>query len=239
LALLRQWRGAEPLLHEVARFYRIQLDRHSEAVAYLYQRGVRSLELIELMRIGYAPGGCLRGWLTQLGHPLPALRQAGLVTGVGYDAYVRRIVFPLEANLYGRSISAAAPPHRFLPGAKGGLYAWDQVRQYPEVILVEGLFDYAMLWEAGFHNVTCSLGAHLNARQFRQLCDRTRTVYLAFDTDSNGSGQQAAQCLSTSLRERGITARLVSLPEGHDPNSFFVGGGNAQEFHRLLQEASL
>jgi len=88
---------------------------------------------------------------------LPALRQAGLVTGVGYDAYVRRIVFPLEANLYGRSISAAAPPHRFLPGAKGGLYAWDQVRQYPEVILVEGLFDYAMLWEAGFHNVTCSL----------------------------------------------------------------------------------
>jgi DNA primase len=170
---------------------------------------------------------------------LPALRQAGLVTGVGYDAYVRRIVFPLEANLYGRSISAAAPPHRFLPGAKGGLYAWDQVRQYPEVILVEGLFDYAVLWEAGFHNVTCSLGAHLNARQFRQLCDRTRTVYLAFDTDSNGSGQQAAQCLSTSLRERGITARLVSLPEGHDPNSFFVGGGNAQEFHRLLQEASL
>ena len=76
-------------------------------------------------------------------------------------------------------------------------------------------------------------------RQFRQLCDGTRTVYLAFDTDSNGSGQQAAQCLSTSLRERGIIARLVSLPEGHDPNSFFVGGGNAQEFHRLLQEASL
>jgi DNA primase len=119
------------------------------------------------------------------------------------------------------------------------LYAWDQVRQYPEVILVEGLFDYAVLWEAGFHNVTCSLGTHLNARQFRQLCDGTRTVYLAFDTDSNGSGQQAAQCLSRSLRERGITARLVSLPEGHDPNSFFVGGGNAQEFHRLLQEASL
>jgi DNA primase len=82
LALLRQWRGAEPLLHETARFYRMQLHRHSEAVAYLYQRGVRSLEVIEHMRIGYAPGGCLRGWLTQLGHSLPALRQAGLVTGV-------------------------------------------------------------------------------------------------------------------------------------------------------------
>jgi DNA primase len=239
VALLCQWRGVGPLLHDAARFYRIQFHRHNEACAYLYQRGVRSSALIELMDIGYAPGGCLRGWLTQLGHSLPALCQAGLVTAAGYDAYIRRIVFPLEGNLYGRSIALSAPPHRFLPGSKGGLYAWKEAQSHPEVILVEGLFDYAVLWQAGFQNVTCSLGTHLNARQFRQLCDGTRTVYLAFDADPNGSGQQAAQCLSRSLRERGITARLVSLPEGHDPNSFFVSGGNAQEFQRLLEEACL
>ena len=107
------------------------------------------------------------------------------------------------------------------------------------MILVEGLFDYAVLWQAGFRNITCSLGTRLNARQLRQLCEGTRTVYLAFDADFNSSGQQAAQCLSQSLRERGIPARLVSLPDGHDPSSFFVGGGNAHEFHRLLEEASL
>jgi len=156
LALLQQWRGLAPLLHEAAGFYRMQLHRHGEAVAYLHRRGVRSPQLIEHMRIGYAPGGCLRGWLTQLGYPLPAQRRAGLVSAAGYDAYVHRIVFPLECNLYGRSISTSAPPHRFLPGAKGGLYSWEQARTYPEVILVEGLFDYAVLWEAGFHNVTCS-----------------------------------------------------------------------------------
>jgi DNA primase len=237
LALLLQWRGAEPLLHEVTRFYCFQLHRHSAAVAYLYQRGVRSPELIEHMRIGYAPGSCLRGWLTQLGYPLPALRQAGLVTSAGYDAYVRRIVFPLEGNLYGRSVSASAPPHRFLPGGKGGLYSWEQARRYPEVILVEGLFDYAALWQAGFHNVTCSLGTHLNARQFWQLCDGPRTVFLTFDADSNGSGQQAAKCLSRRLRERNITPRLVSLPEGHDPNTFFVQGGDARQFQSLLEAA--
>jgi DNA primase len=173
----------------------------------------------------------------QLGHSLPALHQAGLVLGVGYEAYVRRIVFPLEDNLYGRSLSDEAPPHRFLPGAKGGLYAWAQVRQYPEVILVEGLFDCAVLWEAGFYNATCSLGTHLNTRQFRQLCDAPRTVYIAFDADVNGSGQHAAQDLSRRLRERGITARLVSLPEGHDPNSFFVQGGDARQFQALLEAA--
>jgi len=98
--------------------------------------------------------------------------------------------------------------------------------------------DYAVLWEAGFHNVTCSLGTQLNGRQFQQLCEGPRTVYLAFDADANGSGRQAAQCLAGRLRERGITARLVSLPANHDPNSFFVAGGDAQSFHRLLQEAS-
>ena len=69
LALLQQWRGLAPLLHEAASFYRMQLHRHGEVVAYLHQRGVRSPELVEHMRIGYAPGGCLRGWLTQLGYP--------------------------------------------------------------------------------------------------------------------------------------------------------------------------
>jgi DNA primase len=239
LVLLHRWRGAPPLLQEAARFYQVQLHRHSQAVDYLYQRGVRSPEVIEQMHIGYAPGGGLRGWLTQLGYGLPELRQAGLVTDRGYDAYIHRIVFPLEGNLYGRSLSAVAPPHRFLPGSKGGLYAWAPAQGYPEVILVEGLFDYAVLWEAGFRNVTCSLGTHLNARQLHQLADASRTVYVAFDADANGSGPQAAQRLSLTLRQRGVTVRFVCLPEGHDPNSFFTQGGDAHQFQALLEAARL
>ncbi len=146
-------------------------------------------------------------------------------------------MFPLEGNLYGRSLSASAPPHRLLPGTKGGLYEWERVRRYPEVILVEGLFDYAVLWQAGFHNVTCSMGNHLNAYQFRQLCDGRRTVYLTFDADRNGCGQQAAQWLACRIEEQGLGARRVALPDGHDPNSFFVQGGDAQQFQCLLEEA--
>jgi DNA primase len=238
VALLHQWRGPAPVLSQAVRFYRMQLHRHSEAVAYLFERGIRSPELIETMRIGYAPGRCLRGWLTQLGYPLPFLRQAGLITSAGYDSFVNRIVFPLEGNLYGRSLSGPARPHRFLPASKGGLYGWAQVQSEPAVILVEGLFDYATLWQAGFRNVTCSLGIHLNARQLRQLGDASRTVYLAFDNDRNGSGQQAARCLVRTLRQRGVSARLVSLPEGHDPNSFFTAGGDAHQFQALLESAT-
>jgi DNA primase len=175
LALLHQWQGWAPLLDQTVSFYRLQLHRHAEAVAYLQQRGLHSPEVIEHMRIGYAPGGCLRGWLMQLDYPFAVLSQAGLVNTTGYDTFSHRIVFPLENSLYGRSIGNAAP-HRFLPGDKGGLYDWQHVRQYPQIILVEGLFDFAVLWQAGFHNVTCSLGCHLNGRQFRELCDHRGTV---------------------------------------------------------------
>jgi DNA primase len=237
VTLLRQWCGLTPLLNAVFDFYRLQLQRYNEAIIYLDQRGIHSCGVIEQMRIGYAPGRCLRSWLTQLGYPLSVLQQAGLITTAGYDAYIRCIVFPLESNLYGRSIRSSTLPHRFMPGSKGGLYLWEQVRRCPEVILVEGLFDYAVLWQAGFRNLTCSLGNHLNAHQFQQLCDSPRTVYLAFDADTNGSGPRAAQSLSRRLWAQGVTVRRVALPEGHDPNSFFAQGGDACQFQNLLEAA--
>jgi len=238
MALLRRSRCGS-LLSEVARFYQVQLHRHPEAVAYLLQRGICQPQVIEELEIGYAPGRCLRHWLISLGYSLGELQQAGLVNGAGLDTFSLRIVFPLEANLYGRTIGNAAV-HRFLPGGKGGLYRWSRVKHYPEVILVEGLLDLAVLWQAGFRNVTCAMGSHLNAHQLRQLCDGVpRIVYLAFDSDANGSGQQAAQWLSRRLRQQGATALRVQLPDGRDPNSFFVGGGDGQQFQQLLEKALL
>jgi DNA primase len=222
-------------------FYRQQLNRYPEAISYLGRRGLRAPELIGELEIGYAPGGSLRRHLTALGYSYDLLRQVGFLNANGSDAFYQRIVFPLRqsehiVNLYGRSIGTTCA-HRFLPGTKGGLYAWEKVRHCSEVILVEGLFDYAALRQAGFHNVTCSLGTHLNAEQFLQLCDGPRTVYLTFDVDTNNSGQQAAQQLADRLHAHGIASRRVLLPEGHDPNSFFVQGGDALQFHSLLKAA--
>jgi DNA primase len=229
------------VLEQATAFYQQQLDRYAEAQRYLEQRGLRDPAVIKELRIGYAPGGSLRRHLTAQGFCCDHLQRLGLLNSQGCDAFYLRIIFPCcqdgrIVNLYGRSI-AAAFAHRFLPGSKGGLYAWEQVQQCPEVILVEGLFDYAVLWQAGFRHVTCSLGTHLNACQFQQLCDRPRTIYLTFDVDANGSGQQAAQQLAHRLRAQGLTTRLVLLPDGHDPNSFFVQGGDARRFQSFLEAA--
>jgi DNA primase len=238
MALLRHGTPPGSLLKDVASFYQVQLHRHAEAVAYLQQRGIQQPQVIEELAIGYAPGGrCLRQWLTSLGYLLGDLQQAGLVNAAGYDTFSHRVVFPLGANLYGRSMGQAAP-HRFLPGVKGGLYGWERVSTLREIVLVEGMFDLAVLWQAGFRNVTCALSNHLNALQLRQLCDGvTRRVYVAFDSDANGSGQQAAQRLSSYLSQRQLTAMCVELPDGFDPNSFFVSGGDADQFQRLLERA--
>ena len=93
--------------------------------------------------------------------------------------------------------------------------------------------------QAGFRNIGCSLGACLNATQLRQLCDgATRTVYLAFDSDANGSGQRAGHPLARRLWAHRVQAFPVELPAGHDPNSFFVsGGGDAHQFQVLLERA--
>ena len=120
---------------------------------------------------------------------------------------------------------------------EGGLYGWEKARTYSEVILVEGLFDYAALRQAGFHNVTCSLGTHPNDTQFRQLCEGERKVYVTFDVDQNQSGQQAAEQLARRLDRHGVSACRVVLPEGHDPNSFFVQGEDAHRFQSLLKAA--
>ena len=229
------------VLEQAATFYQQQLDRYPEALHYLKQRGVHDPATIQELRIGYAPGGSLRRHLTTQGYSFDFLRRLGLLNSQGLDAFYRRVVFPClkggrVVNLYGRSI-AAAFAHRFLPGSKGGLFAWESVRQFPTVILVEGLFDLAVLWQVGFRHVTCSLGTHLNADQFQQLCDRPRTVYLTFDVDANGSGQQASQQLAQRLCAQGIVTHYVLLPDGHDPNSFFVQGGDARQFHSLLEAA--
>lgn len=229
------------VLELVARFYQQQLDHYPEAIGYLRERGVHDSVLIGELGIGYAPGGSLRQYLTGQGYSFDVLLELGLINDRGADAFYQRIVFPLRhceriVNLYGRSVGSGFA-HRFLPGPKGGLYAWEKVRNCAEVILVEGLFDYAALRQAGFSNVTCSLGTHLNADQFRQLCEGERTVYLTFDVDQNQSGQQAAEQLAHRLVVHGISTRRVLLPEGHDPNSFFVQGGDPHQFQSLLEAA--
>jgi DNA primase catalytic core len=230
------------VLARATAFFQLQLHRYPEATRYLEQRGLRDPALIEELGMGYAPGGNLRSHLAAQGFSCDALRDTGLISPQGRDAFCRRVIFPCRqqehiVNLYGRSIGAAFP-HRLLPRSKGGLFAWESVSQFSTVILVEGLFDLAVLWQSGFRNTTSAIGTHLTSTQMDQLCHTPRRpVYIAFDQDENQAGQQAAQQLAQRLEAAGVAAHIVHLPAGHDPNSYFAGGATAADFNARLQGA--
>jgi DNA primase len=230
------------LLEETAAFYQLQLHRHPEAADYLERRGVRDSSLIEELGIGYAPGGNLRRHLAAWCSSFDQLLEIGLINHHGRDAFCRRVVFPCRqhgqvVNLYGRSIGAAFP-HRLLPRSKGGLFAWESVRSFPTVILVEGLFDLAVLWQAGFRNTTCAIGTQLTPAQVAQLAEQPgRSLYIAFDQDDNQAGQKAAHQPAHRLQSVGIHVHIVRLPGGLDPNNYFVAGASAADFTARLREA--
>lgn len=230
------------LLEQAVAFFQFQLHRHSEAIEYLASRGLRDPAIIDDLRIGYAPGGTLQHHLLARGYSLETLLHMGLINRQGRDAFCRRVIFPCYSqgqtvNLYGRAIGAAFP-HRLLARSKGGLFAWETVRHFSTVILVEGLFDLAVLWQAGFRNTTCALGTHLTPTQFQQLCDRpARLVYIVFDQDENQAGQGAAHQLAQHLQRAGMGAYIVPLPPGHDPNNYFVAGATAADFTTCLEQA--
>jgi len=201
---------------------------------------VHESALIQELRIGYAPGGNLRRHLTDQGYSLESLQHVGLVNPQGCDAFYRRVVLPCcqdrqVVNLYGRSVGTAFP-HRFLLGPQGGLFDWGSVRQFSTTILVEGLLDLAVLWQAGFRNTTCAFGTHLTSFQFHQLsAEPHRLVYIVFDQDENQAGQRAAQQLARRLAGASVPARLVHLPAGHDPNSYWVAGAAPADFADRLE----
>jgi DNA primase len=230
------------LLTRTTAFYQVQLHRYSEAVEYLQNRGLQNPDLIEELGLGYAPGGNLRRHLADFGYSFDLLLRIGLINHQGRDAFCRRVIFPCYQqgrviNLYGRSIGAAFP-HRLLPRSKGGLFAWDSVGAFSSVILVEGLFDLALLWQAGLRNATCAIGTHLTAAQWSQLCDQPgRCVYIAFDQDANQAGQQASRLLARRLESAGLQARIVALPPGQDPNSYFAAGATASDFLACMEQA--
>jgi DNA primase len=98
----------EHLLEHAHRLYERQLARFGDAQAYLARRGIRDRAVIERVRMGYAPGACLRGYLERLGYGRQSLRDRGLVDDRGRDGFFRCLTFPLE-----QVSTAGLPPWPF------------------------------------------------------------------------------------------------------------------------------
>jgi len=104
-----------------------------------------------------------RAYPMRLGYSRSALLERGSIDERGRDGFFRCLTFPLAeaGNLYGRSLGNGSGRQRFPTGSKGGLYGWTQALGFPRFIVVEGLFDVAALWQAGFSDAVAERGREI------------------------------------------------------------------------------
>ncbi len=235
--------------HEIAqRFFRQQLQSPEGRAAreYLARRGLPP-EAIEEFGLGYAPAGSrLDRVLENEGFSPEQLEAGGLLArsqdgGGYYDRFRNRLMFPI-ANESGKLIAFAGraledeQTPKYLNSPESPIYkkshvlynlhrARPELRKRERAVLVEGYMDVIGVWRAGVKEVVASCGTALTPEQVRMLGRHARLVAVNFDPDA--AGRAAAERSILLLLDEGLHVRVVSLPEGQDPDEFCQAQGGA------------
>lgn len=221
---------------------------------YYYSRGYTDAT-IRHFGLGYAPQSYefLRDNLRKKGFHDEELVLAWLCarsrSGKGiYDIFRNRVIIPIidvRGNVIafgGRVLDDSKP--KYLNSAEtqvfkktNNLFALNFAKQskHERLILCEGYMDVIALHQAGFTNAVAALGTSFTADHARLLARYTDEVVLIFDADA--AGKKGAQRAIGLLRETGLRIRLVTIPEGKDPDEFIKRHG-PERFKLLLERAA-
>lgn len=222
------------LMRSVIDYYHETAKQSPELLGYLERRGLRSSQVVERFRLGFAnrtlayrlpaknrkDGAEIRGRLTRLG----ILRESG------HEHFNGSLIIPVcdeggaVGEMYGRKITEnlrqGTPLHLYLPGEHRGVWNVEALRASKEIILCEALIDALTFWCAGFRHVTASYGVegftadHLAA--FKRY--NTERVLIAYDRDD--AGERAASALAERLTAEGIAVFRIHFPQGQDANDY-------------------
>ncbi len=239
----RQRRESLLLVSEFAqKFFASQLETpegRAVGYAYLRSRGLED-ETIRKFGLGWAPSGrtALIDAATAAGYKLEYLIAAGLAVqredGTVADKFRERVMFPIHSvsgrvlAFSGRTLHADNPA-KYVNSPETEIYvksrqllgiwfAKSEISRSGKCILVEGNVDMVTLHQLGITNVVASLGTSLTVEQIRLIHKFTENVTIMYDGDSAGI-HAAIRGLGLVLQE-GLNVKIVTLPEGEDPDSF-------------------
>jgi DNA primase catalytic core len=222
------------LLLQVVDYYHETLKASPEALKYLESRGLKSSEMIDHFRLGFAN--------RTLGYRLPAktrsagaemrgrLERLGIYRESGHEHFNGSVVIPAfdsagaVVEMYGRKITPnlreGTPDHLYLPGEHRGVWNEEALIASKDIILCEALIDALTFWCAGFRNVTASYGVNGFTADHRKAFEKhgTERVYIAYDRDD--AGNRSALELSEQLIGMGIECFRVQFPKGMDANEY-------------------
>ena len=210
---------------------------------------------IETFRLGYAPDAwdALTVYLRKQGITDRAIVNSGLALqsdrGRIYDRFRGRIIFPIH-DITGRTIGFGGrditgegakyinSPESEIYHKRRNLYLLDRARnaisEKKRSILCEGYMDAIRLHKSGFHESVASLGTSLTAEQAGLLSRYADRCYICYDSDT--AGQNASIRGMYILQSHGLDVRVISLPEGKDPDEYLLSH-SPDEFEELITKA--
>ncbi len=141
--------------------------------------------------------------------------------------------------------SATEPPAKYVNSPESpvyrkreavfGLYQSRQaLRTGQPCLIVEGNFDVVSLHARGIRNVVAPLGTAFTLEQAKQIRRFTGEVVVMFDGDS--AGKRATNAAREPCQQAELTAKVVTLPIGKDPDDFVREQG-AAAVERLTKNA--
>ena len=158
-----------------------------------------------------------------------------------YDRFRNRVIFPIlnesgKVVAFGaRCLDGSEPKYLNSPETPvyqksrtlyGLNWARDPIRESGRALMMEGYLDVARAIESGIGEAVASCGTALTAAHGRLLHRFSDRVILNFDQDD--AGKKATLKSLEILTEEGLDVRIVSLPEGHDPDTYLrEAGGDA------------
>jgi len=239
------------LNREAVLFFQDCLEKNRKARDYLEDRGINR-DAWRIFSIGFAPetGNALMSYLLGRGGKVEQMVKAGLIAKGRrgyYDVFRNRIVFPifdLRGNVLafgGRAMDDSMPkylnsPETPLFNKSRVLYglniAKDHIRKMGYALVMEGYIDVITAHLYGFMNSVAPLGTALTEEHGRLIKRFTDEVILVFDSDQ--AGIIAAKRSASVLFGAGVDVKMLSLPEGEDPDSFLRGQG-AEAFRSRLK----
>jgi len=221
---------------------------------YLQRRGIPG-EIQTEFKLGYAPDewDALAKALREKKINPESVLQAGLLiprkTEGHYDRFRNRVMFPIFdmrsqiVGFGGRVLDQSLPKYLNTPETpvfqKGellyGLHiAFSRIRESGRVVIVEGYTDVLALIKHGFRGAVATLGTALTRDHIRKLKGYAREAVVVFDPDAAGTAA-AMKSLSFFLDE-GMPAKVLSLPDGEDPDTF-VNKSGLEAFEALLERS--
>jgi len=234
-------------------------EEGEEARRYCEQRSIEPAT-IERFSLGYAPNrwDALVEELRRAQIDVAVAAKAGLVkprqSGGYYDFYRNRLMIPTFSTtgevlaFGGRALGDAE--QKYVNTATTPVYtkghhvfALNLARRAAategSLIVVEGYLDCIALHQAGFENTVASLGTAFTEDQARELRKYAEHIYVCFDADAAGSAA-AEKAIETAVRvveNAGSAVRVVTLPQGEDPDTFVRSHG-APALRALLDGAT-